>query len=280
MKLTIATILALVLATSAAAGVTGRARVGVTGRNDTLGYSPALWVDVASPSSYRTGCCTDVDSGEWLGPSYQASDNASIHGNSSISWRVIFDRRPGNVTAVADANLVQHWRTVATEHVSVPHLVGRIKVGSIPVTAIVTRAPAASSAQVEGALAFPLCPGLHAVADFDVLKPYAGPTGTGGTFRVSGTAASAWNRQQLDAALRGVSLVGYLPVHRVTAVKDGTTISGRVTDCLGHPMPGVTVSGGGATAKTDDAGMYRLTAARASSVAVTAGGATASGVAR
>jgi hypothetical protein len=274
-KLAGVAILLLVFAAAAAAGVTGRAQVGVSGRNDTRGYSPALWVYLDSPQSYRKGCCTDVDSGEWLGPRFQASDNPSLAGDSSIGWRAVFDRRAGSAASVARANLVQRWPTAATESIAVPHLVGKAKVGTLAGSAILTTAPG-TSAQVEGALAFPLCPGLHVVATFGALKPFAGPTGTGGMYQVNGVDAPTWNRQQVDAALHGVSLVGYLPVKSVTAARAGGTIAGRVTDCVGHPMPGVTVSAGGAHAKTDSTGRYRLSAAGAVSVVVNAGGATAS----
>jgi hypothetical protein len=275
-KLALAVLLLLVFAAAAAAGVTGRARVGIAGRNDTRGYSAALWVNLDSPQTYRKGCCTDVDSGEWLGPRYQASDNASLAGDSSIAWRAVFDRRGGSAVAVARANLVQRWPTASTESITVPHLVGTLKVGTLAGTAIVTKAPASSSAQVEGALAFPLCPGLHVVANFDALKPFAGPTGTGGMYEVNGVDAATWNRQQVESALHGVSLVGYLPVGHVTAARAGGAIAGRVTDCVGHPMPGVTVRAGSAHAKADGAGRYRLAAAGAVSVVVSAGGTTAS----
>jgi hypothetical protein len=83
--------------------VTNRAQVGVAGRNDTRGFSPALYVVFTSPAAYRGGCCTDVDSGEWLGPRYQASGNASLSGDSSIDWRATFDRRSTSAPAAATA---------------------------------------------------------------------------------------------------------------------------------------------------------------------------------
>jgi hypothetical protein len=278
LRLALAPVVLLVVVASAAAGVTGRARVGVSGRNDTRGYSAALWVYLDSPATYRKGCCTDTDSGEWLGPQYQATDNASLNGDSSIEWRAIFDRRSGSALSVARANLVQNWTTVATEHVAVPHLVGKLKVGTLAGTAIVTKSPASSSAQVEGALVFPLCPGLHVVADFDALKPFAEPTGTGGTYQVDGVEASTWNREQVETSLHGVSLVGYLPVAKVTATRSGGVVVGRVTDCVGQPMPGVTVRAGGAHAKTTATGRYRVPVrvGGPATVVVTAGGATAS----
>jgi hypothetical protein len=275
-KLALAAILLLVFAAAAAAGVTGRVQVGVAGRNETRGYAAALWVHLDSPPTYRKGCCTDADSGEWVGPRYQGSDDGTLTGDSSIEWRAVFDRRAGSAVAVARANLVQRWPTVATEAVTVPHVVGKLKVGTLAGTAIVTNAPATSSAQVEGAVVFPLCPGLRVVADVDALKPFTGPTGTGGRYEVDGVDAPTWNRQQVESALHGVSLVGYLPVKRITAARAGGAITGRVTDCVAHPMPGVTVSAGRAHAKTDAAGGYELAAAGAVSVVVRAGGATAS----
>jgi hypothetical protein len=274
MKLVLVIVAGLATAAVAAAGVVGGAQVGVPGRNETRGYSPALSVVLASPAAYRKGCCTDVDSGQWLGPRYQASDNPSLNGPSSIDWSVHFDTADSSALAAVKANLVHSYPVAKTLAVAVPHLIGKVRVDTIAGTAATTTAPGTASAQVEGGIAFRLCRGLFAVADFDLLKPYAEQTGTGGTFTVEQTGAKEWNASQLLAALHGVSLAGYLPVTHVAARSSGTDISGVVTDCAASPMPGVRVRVGTHTVVTDAHGAYRAPGASGTDVVVTAGGAT------
>jgi hypothetical protein len=268
-------LMALAVAGAAAGGVVNRAQIGVPGRNITEGYSPALYVVVASPAEYRRGCCTDSDSGEWKGPRYKGSDN-TISGDSSIDWSVDVDNHRRTAAAVAREAFVHDWPVETTRQIRVPHLVNGRKVGTIIGTAALSKSPGTGSAQVEGALAFPLCRGMFAFARFGLLSPSSVPTGTGGEYTVDGTPALDWNRRQLDVSLQGVSLIGPLPVGTVTARASGGGVAGRVTDCAGHPVPGARVVARGVSAKTDLNGSYRLTGvpSSATAVSVTAGGAT------
>lgn len=266
-------------AAGAGAQVTNRAQVGVSGRNDTKGYSPSLYIVFASPSAYRSGCCTDTDSGEWLGPKYQASGNPSLSGDSKIAWAGVFDRRPKSATAAANAALVQKWPQVSQKPMSVPHVVRGTTVGTIPGVAVLTRSPA-EPAQHEAALGFPLCRGFYVATEFDLLAPFTDSTGgVAGQYMVNGTLASTWNRQQADAAVAGVRLEGYLPAASLTARRKGNAVVGVLRDCAHHPMPGVRVRIGAASATTGPDGSFvvRRKCARGrcpSVVKVSAGGAT------
>jgi hypothetical protein len=263
---------ALIAVSTGSAQVTNRAQVGVQGRNETKGYSPGLYVVFVSPSDYRAGCCTDVDSGQWLGPRYQASGNASLGGDSSIDWSAKFDPRSTSASAAATAALVQKWPQVSQQSVRVPHVVRGTNVGSIDGTAIVTRSPA-EPAQFEAVLGFPLCRGLFVAAGFALLKPFTDTTGgVAGQYMVNGMLASAWNRQQADASLQGVRLEGYLPAASLTARASGRVVTGVVRDCARHPMPGITVRAGGTRTTTRIDGSFRLVVSRRGSVLVVASG--------
>lgn len=257
---------ALTAVPAASAQVTNRAQVGVPGRNDTKGYSPNLYVVFESPADYRAGCCTDSDSGEWLGPKYQAGGNASLSGDSSIDWRATFDRSSKSAAAAATAALVQKWPQLDQRAMAVPHVVHGTNVGTIDGTAIVTRSPA-EPAQFEAVLGFPLCRGLFVAAGFALLKPFTDSTGgVAGQYMVNGVLASTWNRQQTDASLQGVRLDGYLPAASLTAHASGRVVTGVLRDCVQHPMPGVRVRAGGRSGVTNSAGAYRIVVKRAGTV--------------
>ena len=260
----------IALSPAALAGVTNQAQVGVSGRNDTKGYSPGLYVVFVSPLEYREGCCTDGDSGEWLGPRYAASGNANLSGDAKIGWSAIFKRGQASAEAMARAALIQDWPQTSMRTIAVPHVVHGATVGTIPGVAVVTRSPA-EPAQFEAALGFPLCRGLHVGARFSLLAPYDDSTGGAfGQFMVNGTLASTWNEQHANVALDGVRLDGYLPATRLTAHAAGRVVSGAVRDCLSHAMPGVRVHVGRASVTTNAAGSFRTVARNKGQVTVSA----------
>jgi len=250
-----------ILVADAGAGVVNRAAVGVSGRNDTKGYSPALAVVFSSPPDYVVDCCVDSDSGTWKGPPYASTSNANLGGDSKISWRAVFTRTAQTAGAAARANLVQNWPEVSTTTAAVPHTVAGRRVGSIPAFVLATRSPG-FGAQVEVALAFPLCPGLQVVADFDLLSPQQDGDGLGGQYLVQNQVASAWNEAQAEAALAGVSLDGNLPPGKVTARRAGRRVVGKARDCRGHPLVGVPVRlvPGGRSTRTSATGTFALPA--------------------
>jgi hypothetical protein len=260
-------------ALGAATRVTNRAQVGVPGRNATRGYSPSLYVVFASPADYGAGCCTDVDSGEWDGPRYEASGNPSLGGTATIAWRAVFDDGATSVETAARAALVQRWPDVGVASASVPHATAGVTVGRIPAFALFTHSPASGSAQDEDALAFPLCRGLFVVADLSALQPFTDTTGgVAGQYTVNGTLASTYNDEQLRAALAGVSLDGYLRIGKLAAAVRGGVVTGRLTDCRSEPMPSARIRAGRSTSRTRADGRFtiRAPAGKGRTFAVTA----------
>jgi hypothetical protein len=269
--------------------VTNRVVVGLPGRNDTKGYSKTLFVDLASPPPYGKGCCVDVDSGEWTGPDYAAELKPDLGGKASIAWRVVFDRRPRTAIDAIRAHLVQGWPAEPFKPTAVPHIVktarGIRRVGTIPAEIGITHEPGSNAAQVEAAVAFPLCRGTYAVADFDLLEPEADTTnGVYGRYLIKGAVPSAWNRAAAVVAVQGVSVDGLLPAASIKlhpAVKVAgappvpRTVRGAVLDCRGHVMPGVRVRIGRYSGVTDAGGDFSIvvrTQGHFRAVAIAAGG--------
>jgi hypothetical protein len=275
----------LVAAPLALAGVVDRAQVGLQGRNETRGFSPSLYVVLASPPDYARGCCYDSDSGEWNGPRYQAQQRADLGGTSTIDWSVAF-ARASSAEAAARAALVQAWPDVQAGQAVVSHTIAGSSVGTIAGFYVITRARG-ESAQHEAAVAFPISHGVVAVARFFAKEPFTDTTGgVAGSYVVNGVLASTWNREQITSALQGVSLDGSLPPARVTARATGRAVRGTVTDAFLHPVAGATAtlerrtragwrpSGHARTSATGafalraaKRGTYRVSAALAGSVA-------------
>jgi hypothetical protein len=250
---------AAALIASTGAGVVNHAPVGVPGRNETEGYSPALSIVFASPPGYVVKCCVDNDSGDWKGPSYQSSGSPPITGDSEIDWSASFERSSGKLERVARDHLIQGWPDLSTGSLSVPHTIGRRRVGTIPGFTLVTKGPG-QSAQVEAALSFPLCRGLTVVARFSLLSPYDDSDTAGGHFTVNGQLASTWNEAQAAAAMKGVSVAGNLPPGKIVARAAGRKVVGLVRDCRGGPLVGVRVRlvPGGGSARTSAAGAFSI----------------------
>jgi hypothetical protein len=263
----------------ASAQVTNRAVVGIQGRNDTKGYAASLSIVFASPAAYGPGCCVDSDSGEWKGPPYQSTTKGSTSADSSLAYGAYFTRSASSAPAAAQANLVQHWPQISTSAVAVPHTIAGTKVGTLPGYLLATRSPG-FPAQLEDALAFPLCRGLFVVAVLSALKPQQDSDGLGGTYLVNGQSASSWNAAQIAAAVQGVSVDGNLPPGKLVAHASGRRIAGVARDCIGQPLVGLTVRAvpGGAAARTSATGAFSIPVKKAGTYRIGAslGGTTAS----
>jgi Carboxypeptidase regulatory-like domain len=267
--LTLLALGASIAAVPAAAAVTDSVKVHDTGGNRMEVFTRALALVFQSPPDYARGCCYDTNGGEWVGPPVVGGP-----GNSTIDWS--YEPRfgePDNATAARRA-LIHGAPEVASGATTVPHLIGSRSVGSIAAFYVITRLGAlGGNARHEAAVAWPIHPGIHAVARFDLLNPVADPAS------VNGMLASAWNREQAERSLQGVSLVGSLPPRRVTARARGRRVAGRVLDMHGHAVAGAAVrleqrrgrrwraisrtrSGatGGFSLRARSAGTYRVTA--------------------
>jgi hypothetical protein len=269
---------ALLVAPLAVSAIVDRVQVGVSGRNATLGFSPALYVDVTAPSAYGTrGCCYDGDSGEWVGPRYTASGKPDFGGDSTISWGVGFDRKSPSPEAAARGSLTfKDWRDTGSGTIAVPHVVAGREVGTIPAFYVIVVSP--QGAAREAGVGVPLTHGLYATPGFSLLKPLSDSIPPYGQYQVNGMLASAWNEQQAELAVRAVRVEGSLPPARVTARRSGARIVGAVRDGYGQPVAGARVRCGKAGTTSRAAGTYSLAAGRGKScrVVATLGGFSAS----
>jgi hypothetical protein len=256
-------LVACLLMPAATAATTDRVQVGRPGQNATAGYPLGLYTSVTLLPRYRALGRFDGESRNWEGPAHRSA--SGLGGRSTLDWQVTFERT-GSAAAAARGALVLQWPVVERPQVRIPHRVGRRVVGSIPAVAYLTKAPGENNAQYESVLAFPLCGGLYATARFSVASPVSEyGTDPSDTFLVEGVPAKTWNHDHALAALRQVSLEGYLPAGRITARAAGRTVSGVVRDCRGDPMAGIDVrllSGRSvvARAKAAAGGKYRLAA--------------------
>jgi hypothetical protein len=205
----------------------------------------------------------------------------SSGGSTSIGWGVTFDLAshvsPQKLAERYALN-ISNWPVVQLGPASIPHVVGGRRVGSIAGVALVSQAPGADAAAFKSAFGFSLCKGVVGVAHFATVGGSTRAANPNGTYVVEdGTDLQVWNRSHVVESLKTVTLDGYLPVARVTATAHGRAIAGKVTDCVGHPMPAVTVSAGAAHAKTSPTGTYVLRVAKAGAVTVrvSAGGGSA-----
>jgi len=270
-----------VAAVQAAAGDTvEHVNVNGGGRNSTNSFAKTLFVDSTVVSGY-THHSNDGDEGTWDGPGYHATLKPTMGGMTSIGWGVTFDI----ASHVTPADLAKRyalnigsWQTLQQGAMSVPHLVGGAKVGMLRGVMLLTQAPGSNAASFKSAVAFPLCKGVIAVAHFSSLGPANNNPHPFGMYVVDdGTDVQPWTRDHVRSSLDGVALNGFLPVTRLTAAARGRSVHGVVSDCVGHPMPGVTVKVGTVSARTTPAGAYTARVARAGAVvvSVSAGGATA-----
>lgn len=238
-------LMALALAAPvASAAVIDRVKVGVPARNVTAGLSPALGVVLLAPVEYGSrGCCYDGDSGQWLGPEYWATEKRELGGVAKIGWSVRFDDKSRNAEEAVRERLFLFERGPEIEvgNLPVPHVIRGRQVGILPGFAVLRVSPGSDTAQHEAAIAFPLRPGLFAVAHFSLLDPFGDTPAPFGKYFVKGTTlASEWNRAFGRLVLRGVRLDGNLPPARVRA-RGGRRVSGTVADRFRHPVVGAPV---------------------------------------
>jgi len=270
----------VVVAAAQASPAADRVGVNASGRSSTAGFSKALFVDVATVAGY-TRHSFDGDEGTWDGPAYHASLKPSSGGTTSIGWGVTFDllsHVSAQKLAERWALSFSNWSVVDRGAASMPHVVGGRRVGTIAGVMLLTQSPGSDGAAFKSAFAFPLCKGVVGVAHFASVGGSTRTAGPNGTYVVDdGTDIQVWNRTHIADSLKTVSLDGYLPAAHVTATARGRVVSGRVTDCVGHPMPAVAVTVGSTHTKTTSAGAYsaRVTRSGRVTVGVTAGGGTA-----
>ena len=237
---------ALAAAGVALAEVQDRIVLRGTGGNDLAHYSPSLAAVAVSPPEYARGCCYDSDGGEWTGPRYQATGLATLGGNSAIDWGVGVAVRVRDTRAALIANLTHDWPVVSEGQQQVEHRVGGRAAGTIGGFWVLTRSPfgGADDARMEAAVGFPLCDGNTAYAKFSLLLPSgdsAGGTIGFGEYLINGMRPTVWNAEKAMQAIRGVRLEGNRPATQVTSAARGGRVSGRVADCDGHPVAGLSV---------------------------------------
>src|SRR5213079_1805323 len=90
---------------TAHAQVTERIRITTAGGQLTQGFPPAVWLFLGSPPSYSRASF-DGTSGRWVGPPYAATGDASIGGETSISWSLRFAEAKDAVAA--SQSLLEH----------------------------------------------------------------------------------------------------------------------------------------------------------------------------
>ncbi len=278
-RLTLVIMLAFVGTASASAGVVEHVRVGGNVR-ETRGFSASLLVDIAVLPRYTHVTGAKDLRGTWEGPEYHAQKKPDLGGKVGIDWTVYFTLggMPSTVTQLTPDVRTFNWKLVQQDTLLVPHVVKGTTVGTLKGIAVLIRSPGSTGAAMKSGVSFPLCGGLVATTIFDLLKPNDDDVAPFGNYIVAGgTLASTWNHDRALEALGQVSLNGYLPLGRVTARATGRTVHGTVTDCAGHPAPGVVVHVGSARATTNAAGSYTAHARRAGrySATASAGGRTA-----
>jgi hypothetical protein len=200
---------------------------------------PGLLVELSSPGEYNRQSLSG-DSGRWVGPRYQDRGNPGNAGLASLDWAVSFDERQGDAEAVSFANLVHRdWQRDQRGGFSVPHVVGKVHLGTILGYYVMVTSATNGDARYEGVLAFPLDTNLHAVVRFEALEPPSDD------FLVKGSiAGSTWNRGQVLLALAGARLQGNLPPKIVAAraFERGRFVRGKVVDRFLDAVLGAQVS--------------------------------------
>jgi hypothetical protein len=212
---------------AAASADTDRVQVHVPGATVTRGFSPRLYVTVATAPGYARQSF-DGDAGDWIGPEYAAAAHASI------SWGVGFNDAATSLDQAARDATVQGYPEVAAGTVAVTHRIAGRVVGEIPGAFVVNQLPPDVSARAEGALAFRLGRGVTALAGYFAGAPFVPEQ------HVGSTPAADWNRGAVTAAIHGVALEGNLPPARVRVRRaaGGQIVTGRATDGFGDPVAG------------------------------------------
>jgi hypothetical protein len=250
-RLLLLAVAALAAAPLAWAQVEERLSVGtyLQGVNQAGGrYSRALFVVLASPPEYeRETVGRFGNGGVWRGPPYAATLRPSLGGNSSMDWGIGFEFDTADPREAIRQNLVHDWPEIEGGQVLVQHRIGATAAGTIPAVWSLTRSTfyGEVDAAYEVGVAVPICGGF-AMIHFSTLQPSGDSAGGSmgfGDYLVKGSVKpTVWNRQQLRLAIDGVRIEGPLPATRVTAAARGRRVSGRVSDCYGHPVSGTRVT--------------------------------------
>jgi hypothetical protein len=259
----------------AGAEVVERIRVTAPVPGNTL--PPGLVIEITSPEEYARATFTGMG-GRWTGPAFQARNDPTRGGTSTIDWRLLFDTAPATST---EQVVVRHlrnanWRRDQRGGVSIPRIVGRRLIGTILAESYLLN-PGGQDARFEAVLAFELDQNLHAVVQFDLHEPATD------AFVVKGSInASTWNRGQAFLAMTGIRLRGNLApkVVSVRSFQRGRELRGRVVDRLLDPVVGTPVAlerrraGGSwvrvARGRTSQRGSYAFTTGRRGAYRVTA----------
>jgi hypothetical protein len=202
-------------------------------------FPPGLTLALASPPGFVSGPRA-LEAGRWLGPRYDSTTVPGLAGSSTIGWSIAFDNRPLSTEAAALGATTLGFQEDQRGHIAVPHLVGGTQVGTIQGFYVLTVAVnTTENARAEGAIAFPLGQGIHAVARFTLLEP------SSDDFRVSGgILPTAWNRGQAFIALAGVRVEGsFAPALVSIRAERGTRlVRGLVVDGFRHRIIGAQIS--------------------------------------
>jgi hypothetical protein len=232
-SLALAAVAGLVSAGTASAVAVERIPLADGVRRETAGFPPGVVLTLVSPAEYVAR-----NPGRWVGPAYWPSDDPAQRAETAIDWSVTFRDRSVEVSSAAAAVTQRGWREQERAGLSVPHVVGKTILGTLPGHFVLKH----NDAGHETALAIPLGPATMAIVKFSLLSPArnsAAPFGT--NFVLGSFLASSWNRGQAFIALSGVSLQGNLPPSRVMIrrVPGRPAVSGKVVDEFQHPLVGV-----------------------------------------
>ncbi|MEA2447964.1 MAG: hypothetical protein QOK47_1601 [Actinomycetota bacterium] len=205
-------LLGVLPAAPAFADVVEQVQVKGNGGNPTDGFPEDLFVQVTSPPDYNRGCCQDSNSGEWVGPNYEASGDSSLSGPTTIDWRVGTEATPTSIEQAArDALTFDEWPEVEAGAISVPRYENDQVVEQIDAYFIVTHDDTKDSAYYEGAVAWYLGRDVYGSAEFALLRPSSDSAGSFGEYQVNGTKASDWQNETVHTAIANVAVVGPLP---------------------------------------------------------------------
>jgi hypothetical protein len=195
----------------------------------------SVYLLIRSPDEYSRAALRG-SSGSWVGPPYWLPENPAIRNTAAIDWEVGFDERPLNTERIALANLSRDWAEDQRAGVSVPHVVGRRIVGTIPGVFILQ--VERRSAPAELVLALPVAPRLHVFIRFLLLRPE-----TDSLYVKGSILASSWNRGQALLAMARVRLEGNLAPSLVSIrPRRKGVLGGFVVDLHRHAVVGIPVA--------------------------------------
>lgn len=242
-RVALAATVASLAATPALAQVQNRYQV--ASHAEGRGYPPSLHVVIDSPPDYvletlgRFG-----NDAQWKGPRYQATGRATLGGDATLGWSAGIYRKPSTRETIIE-NLVHDWAPILEGAEEIERRVAGRELGPLRGTWVLTQGTVmAGEARHEAGLVFPLC-GRSAYLGISALTPSGnsagGSMGFGDYRMANGQRPSDWNREQVLATIRGVSVDGSLPAARVAARGARGRVTGAVTDCNRDPVASLPV---------------------------------------